>query len=596
LFSADILPPRDAGHIRQFDETDMLVQYESNREWVDDVDKWDRESAETANVSFRHEQYLDFLFWEASLPTPTVCIVGSVGSGKSTLVDYYLRCYCPKRGRNRSRFNEIIVVKLDCLADPHAADLKLAFFHSAQDDIRIQCKQLNFDIDTVMKRHGPVRNIKEWVWTALKVLSEHAAIPSSPFRYVVIFIDNLDQCPIDVQLSMLSTIQHYIHDTGINVWRLFVPLWPGTLAKLSAEGKNLLRGAKRFMIGEIETYDLLHSRNRSFSSVMRSKADSIPEVAVESNVEGRGTLYLNTESFTDFVQKSLHGYRKGFGDLLDCLSNGNLRRSLAILGEALRGGRSFQVWQWKKKDVSDGRSYMFDTLLSLLTGAHRHLEHDLNRIANVFLLGGTKDSRYALMGYHAIWVLCQLCKEVCPTKERYIDHMKALGYMEKKAQDTYGELFKLSLFHEEPSSVVSHGGERRRVTPLVIHERPAEAYLELATCPEYLSAVAQVTPVDEDAYETMKSIDVAYDNSFLRDAVKCLEFIEFIKRAEGVFARGMPDHKDEDIPVPVVWKRMASNYFDRLTGLRTSGLLSAVTYADWLSLLAHPIFAHVRHH
>jgi hypothetical protein len=170
--------------------------------------------------------------------------------------------------------------------------------------------------------------------------------------------------------------------------------------------------------------------------------------------------------------------------------------------------------------------------------------------------------------------------------------MIALGYARDKVDETYVELFKLNLFHEDPISLF----QERRVTPIVIHERSTEAYMDLATRPEYLLAIAQVTPVDEDAFNRMHTIDVTTDNTFLRDTLKCLEFIEFVRRAEDEFAKGIGEHQKDEIPLPILWNRMSSNYFDRLTRLRKSGLLSSVGFGDWLSILSHSVFSQVRHH
>ncbi len=85
-YGSDILPSRSQ-FPRGFRHGDVFADlYLSERHWVDEVEY------ASPGTPDRHEAYLDELFWDRHPQTALICLLGPVGSGKSTLVDYYLRC------------------------------------------------------------------------------------------------------------------------------------------------------------------------------------------------------------------------------------------------------------------------------------------------------------------------------------------------------------------------------------------------------------------------------------------------------------------------------------------------------------------------
>src|SRR4051812_8683151 len=76
-FRSDILPDR-ADHPK-FEESEIFGNlYLSNRTWKDRI-----EEPKTAHP---HETLFDALFWDETFPRRPLCILGIVGSGKSTLI------------------------------------------------------------------------------------------------------------------------------------------------------------------------------------------------------------------------------------------------------------------------------------------------------------------------------------------------------------------------------------------------------------------------------------------------------------------------------------------------------------------------------
>jgi hypothetical protein len=145
-YGSDILPSR-AQFPRSFQHEDVFANlYLSERQWVDEVDFAPGDQPE------RHELYLDELFWGREIVHPLICVLGAVGSGKSTLVDYYLRCYCGTKGRNRAEFDKKLIVHFDSKVIQDNTDFYHDFFLFAQSSIRYQCSQKGFEIDLAIKR------------------------------------------------------------------------------------------------------------------------------------------------------------------------------------------------------------------------------------------------------------------------------------------------------------------------------------------------------------------------------------------------------------------------------------------------------------
>ena len=168
-FDSDILPNR-ARFPRKFSRPDVFANlYSSEREWKDHV-------AFKPDEEDRHEKYLDELFWDEKLDNPVVCVVGPVGSGKSTLVDFYLRCYCHENGLHSKEFDKKLIVYFDSGVVQDNTDFYHLFFLSVQASIRKQCGDRLFSIDdAISRRPTQPNNVREWVWAAFEELSRVSA-------------------------------------------------------------------------------------------------------------------------------------------------------------------------------------------------------------------------------------------------------------------------------------------------------------------------------------------------------------------------------------------------------------------------------------
>lgn len=149
---SDILPERSRNP-RKFSRREITADlYLDVREWADD-----RIDARSRTKS-SHELFLDDLFWNEKLRNPRICLIGRVGTGKSTLIDYYLRCYCPNFGCNHSSFERKLVLHFDArgVQDNHASYRQ--FYGQCKAIIDIACKSTSFPIDQFLRRRSLTAN------------------------------------------------------------------------------------------------------------------------------------------------------------------------------------------------------------------------------------------------------------------------------------------------------------------------------------------------------------------------------------------------------------------------------------------------------
>ena len=88
-------------------------------------------------------------------------------------------------------------------------------------------------------------------------------VSSSPFPYIVLVVDNLDQSSIDVQIRAITEVEQWLRTPSIRLSRVILPMWPSTFRKLQNHQFNLLHGARVFEIGPIDTQHLMANRERA---------------------------------------------------------------------------------------------------------------------------------------------------------------------------------------------------------------------------------------------------------------------------------------------------------------------------------------------
>ncbi len=331
------------------------------------------------------------LFWDDTFPRKPLCILGMVGSGKLTLIDYYLRCYCPTRGTRQVDFDRKLVLYFDARTIRDNTDFYHRFFLYLQSEMRARCLERGFDLDeAVRRRPTQPQNVRQWVHAALEELTRAPARPSSgfapasPFHYVVLVVDNLDQSSIDVQIRAITEVEQWLRTPAIRLGRAILPMWPSTFRKLQNHQFNLLHGARVFEIGPIDSRELMANRERAVGESLQRHATS------------------GSHSVVDYIAQMTRLGHERLLPRIKSLAHENLRLTLALWESFLCGDAAYGIWKQMKHNPDSRRSYDYELLDALLVGTNDAFDHDEHRIANLFAMGaGRVRPRDLLIGHHA---------------------------------------------------------------------------------------------------------------------------------------------------------------------------------------------------
>jgi hypothetical protein len=566
-FGPDILPSKYT-HPNRFAERDIFLNL-----YIATRNAPDQGPLRATHEPYAHEKHLDSLFWDPATENRKIYILGQVGCGKSTLIDYYLRCFCPSRGARAEDFDQKFILHFDAIGIQDAVEYSYNFFNLAQSMLRFHSEQRDFDIDkAVSRRPYTPSNIREWVWAALEEITRKGA----PFKYTVIVIDNLDKTPADVQKRAIRDVDTWLKAPTIRLWRVLIPLWPSTLTKLRNHGFDPMRNITEFPIGSVSMSHLLSFRIEALTAELSRLASGVlPQTALQ---------FVNAiQSLTE--DKLL--------PRITSLSNGDLRRKLSMWEAFLTGEVSYAIWRHHQADPEKRRSFEYELLDGLLRGSHDVFQPDHMRIANIFALSsGTKTCRDLLIGHHALTLL----SHNVATRRAFAGDLLRLGYDLEAVDAVERHLQMFNILHEIPTSTGTGLG-----VEFEIHSEVVNAYLSLCMEPAYVDNVAMVTPVDQNALHRMKKTRGDKAEDFEARAESTLAFIEFLRNNECQFCdrQFLPSQVEPDLfaytlrvsQLPALWKRIALRYRDRLQGLRESSYLRHVPSAWWKEILQRRILA-----
>lgn len=567
-FRSDILP--DRAEYPRFQDTDIFGGlYLTTRLWKDRV--------EAPQTDHPHETLLDLLFWDDAFPRKPLCILGMVGAGKSTLIDYYLRCYCPTHGSRRAEFDRKLVLYFDARTIRDNTDFYHRFFLFLQSEMRIRCLERGFDLDeAVRRRPTQPQNVRQWVHAALEELTRVPgkpsswATPTSPFPYVVLVVDNLDQSSIDVQIRAITEVEQWLRTPSIRLSRAILPMWPSTFRKLQNHQFNLLHGARVFEIGPIDCHDLMANRERAAGEFLQRY------------------VAPGSHSVVDYMTQITRLGRERLLPRIKALAHENLRLTLSLWESFLCGDAAYSIWKQIKHNPDSRRSFDYELLDALLVGTNDAFDHDEHRIANLFSMGaGRVRPRDLLIGHHAL----QLLGQDRHSQTDLHQALRSLGYAEANIQVVEKSLLTFNFLHEEPS-----GGKK---VEYEIHEDVVHEYLALRFEPAYVDNVAMVTPVDPKYLPRMCRTRGDRAEDFTRRVATTLAFLEFIRECEDAFRdpRRVANTPSEvfikaleSLRIACLWKPMALRYHDRLVGLRDSGYLRTIDPDWWDATIGDPLF------
>jgi hypothetical protein len=571
-FDSDILPSRQR-FPRRFSRSDIYSGlYSTEREWRDSIEFAPGEAE-------RHEKYLDHLFWEPTLENPMICVVGPVGSGKSTLVDFYLRCYCAEDGSHREEFDEKLVIYFDAGVVQDNTDFYHLFFLSIQASVRKQCLDRHFDIDAaISRRPTSPNNVREWVWAAFEELSRVASRQQSapPFKYIALAVDNLDQTPPTVQIRAITEVEQWLNNPLIKLWRVFLPLWPSTFSYLRNHRFNMLRGVTVFEVGAINSQALVENHESAIAEQLGASGSNHDQQALD---------YLST--MTQFAGKRLLAR-------IVALSHGSLRLMLSLWGGFLRSLVAHDIWRQLRADPDSTRGYDYELLDGLIVGADLVLNQRRHRVANLFALGHAHARpRDVLIGPHAMFLMEEGLKGHASLSET----LEQLGYARSNIRDTVVAFAAFNILHLTPTP--RHDLIEYELHAPVIHE-----YSDMIWEPAYIDNIAMVTPVDPALHSRMFKTRADVADDFTRRVETTLEFLEFLRDCEQTFCKakhlrpGVDPHTFaetlEKLKLRSLWRGMAGSYRNRLTKLWRGGYLPRIEPSWWDRVLHDsPIFRQI---
>jgi hypothetical protein len=441
----EILPSRKS-HPWKFGHDEIFGNlYVSQRDGDDGL------AQHTNATDFQHEAYLDKLFWEENPAYAKIFLLGDVGCGKSTLIDYCLRCYCPARGSKRQEFEKALVIHLDAIEYPDIADSTENFYYHTQGPLRAGCADRGIGLEALVRSHFLLHtNARQWVLLALEQLSQlRGKGPGARLKYLVLVLDNLDQCDVGIQKKFLTIAEGWLRSPTIKLWRVLVPLWPSTLKKLQNQDFGPTRAGVEFRVGSVPLQDILERRAHALAA----------ELGKSHATAG------HAEDVVSYIGEMYSLVRPRILPRVNAICNDNLRRKLRIWKGFVSGESARTLWHQVVTAPDKRRSYEYELLDAILCGAHDGFAPEYSGIANVFTLGHAHcQPRDLLIGLHA---LVMLDHGIERRSSLYTSLMR-LGYHADNIRAADHALRLFNVYHEVPTSSGPDDDPTFEVHPAVV--------------------------------------------------------------------------------------------------------------------------------
>ncbi|MEK6259410.1 MAG: hypothetical protein AABP62_12405 [Planctomycetota bacterium] len=562
------MPLRDS-----FSHSEVADVYISER-----TNQLDEAFEDDDKLEFLYERFLHRQFWDEERGRRFVLLIGAVGTGKTTLLGYYLRCYCPRF--NREKFREKLCLYVDAKGLQKPEQLEEMLDTSLRISILAKCKDREFDIDTHLQENGMYRTEDhEWVVAALRLISDLALENSAdaPFKYIVLTIDNVDQTPVEVQQRALVKCRDFLDDRlGIRFWRIYLPMWPETLNRIEGYlGMSYKSEQQLVQLGPLSGFKVRQGRqSRAESLIGKSKVDWIAD-----NDDDGGSGLATQDDILHYVRNVCEWIVSAFEAKLDDIFFDDARRQLHVMWNVLRSKSAWRAW--RNADKTGGVLHASDEMIpyalidSALTGSHRAFNSNASQITNVYGL-----SQYTLLqGLHFLSLLDSF-KGGGLTRQRAEGVMAILGHREFEFKQVAFSFLGANLYHERAGD----GKGVDHLVEYVVHGKAISAYLWLAEQPAYVDNCAIVSPVPADCAGRIHRTSSLKKDDFRPRTETSIEFIRQLRADELQFFNEFSSLKrDADLShfltsfmehsqlaLPFFWKRLAVRYEERLLKLRKS--------------------------
>ncbi len=532
--------------------------YIGDREWLADT------SFTPKNRSRKYEEYLHSIFW--ALPKEhrrVVFLLGQVGCGKSTLIDYYLRCYCPNDPESKEYYDRKLVINVDVKRVQTIERFNKVFYRKASKKIDLKCKERGIDYQIEAEKYKDYELLVDLKLSDItKMISDGFPNGVRPFKYIVLCIDNIDQSPVDVQDHAIQIVRDWLEpDSEIDLWQVFFPMWPDTFEKLIKSGKMIIppEDYLEVLIGQINGNDFFESRAGAVSRGIENDGKGVIYPG-----EGDAKIEEDNGKCVKFIRKTVYKINQhpSMIKFVQDITFGDLRRMLEIWHDVLASDAMFYYYRNIGYEMV-GRYQIRD---AMLTGFY-HVHHKgKSGILNLYyMIEEPKCERDLLIGPHVFFLLHKKVTSYGEVCECLMD----LGYTKKAVYQTLDNFKKYNFFHLTEDYEVLRFFE--------IHKDVINAYEMLHVEDVYLDNIAMTTAVRKEIKRELKRTVAFRLDDFVNRVETTINFIKYIREEEEAFCRvsKVPDiaHKDRfksrlmELKLPILWRSMALSYYKRLSAL-----------------------------
>ncbi|MDR3409485.1 MAG: hypothetical protein P4L87_00820 [Formivibrio sp.] len=533
VFTGDILPQNKQDKPTFTDDDCKL--YVRRREWraqfrIDD-----------APDENRYELLMEACFWgvgpfaDQIEKRKLIFVSGTIGSGKSTFIDYYLRCYCPCRSPRAVSFSEKLIIRFDL----KNRQTEVSIDDKMWSDLSFCLKSAGIDPNTLFdfdNERQPSQRLIRQVLKRLCTQMQNGAFFKK--KYLIIVMDNIDQSTKDGQIHCLNLVRDVMHpDSGINCWRIIFPLWPQTLSRL--------RRAASLSIHETDFHEI-ELGHLDISEFYRKKIDYLT-MEYGENSDPRAVRVLNEVKYlADAAYK----------DTLRALTYGNFVVMDSLIVDMLQSNELAEHEQRSvSTHISDYRFYD-----SLINGVHQHHCIDKSDLLNPF--GWHRN----ISSEHHIFIVPYLIDHMAEAPEHRTDDIFA--YFQRHC-------FRHALIEEainvmEEFNMLHFEGNRATINP---HRSVLRAYRQFMLQPAALDNFAITTPVRKATLDRRWTITKGYmPSQFYERCQTTLLFLRELLELEIRIDNHVQEagHSLDDFrrQVPRVAGRASISYRQRLNNAR----------------------------
>ena len=599
-----------------------------------------RTPAEVANnpdqgaVDLLCEKQLHKGFWiDGANNNPVQFILGVVGGGKSTLLQYYLHVHCPENCKSLEDYKRKLIVYVNLRNTREEADLKKRLYSEVRSHLLAACKDRAFDLltadDFAMWRdvmglqslayanwgnHDKEKWVlekmikiddEEFVKLALKYISSKIGNNHDskfPFSYLVLALDNIDQSPYPVVERAMEIVHEWI-EMGLKIWKIYIPMWPATYFQLRHRYSRFPDASEIMRIGPLDEGELFKLRSNKAQELIRQ---SDKKITVHDDIYHNDVI-LKSDELSLYAHFGRKEAPLAFRSLVQSLSGHSTHRELLLwmdVFSSLTLERHYLRERQRRLISAEGgflantkaspfefiTSYAWsDALCAGLSNYHHRLG---SRVPNIFYtVKEVRNCFDVLVGAH---ILFMMNRKGARRKDTLVTYLCPFGYTTEQIEESLEYLRQKHLFEW-------FWGDRMDFD---LYPGMGAAYCNLITNPAYLDNIAITTPVKCERLSGMTLTRSDNAAHFVARARTTICFMEQIQADEDEFCswrlgRGNCSFEEfktkfDAAQFPSVFDRMACAYKWRLQFLqREKFLANTVSLSDWDYLFGKPIFTNI---